>query len=102
MRIMFSSKTFELTDKVKSFVLEKVERLQKFPSLGINQLQVVIDRVKRGGKTTSEAQVEVVAQLKGARYAFKEVGDNLYQAFYRVFNKVEKKFVREKEERRKR
>jgi ribosome-associated translation inhibitor RaiA len=63
MQIMFSSKTFELTDKVKSFVLEKVERLQKFPSLGINQLQVVIDRVKRGGKTTSEAQVEVVAQL---------------------------------------
>lgn len=100
MQFVFSSKTVELTDKVKSFMLEKVERLQKFSSLGLNQLHIVIDRVKRGGKTTSEAQVEVVAQVKGARFAFKEVGDNLYQAFYRVFHKVEQKLGKVKGERR--
>lgn len=99
MQIMFSSKTVELTDKVKSFIVEKMERLHKFSSLGINQLQVVVDRVKRNGKSTSQAQVEVVAQLKGARFAFKEVGDNLYQAFYKVFAKVEQKLERVKEER---
>lgn len=99
MRIMFSSKTVELTDRAKAFLEEKIDKLKKFPSLGIDQLQVIVDRVKRGGRNTSEAQVEVITQLKGARYAFKEVGDNLYQAFYRVFNRVEQKLGKEKAER---
>lgn len=100
MQVMFSSKTAELTDKVKLFLLTKLERLQKFQALGIQNFQVIVDRVKRGGRTTSEAQIEVIAQLKSGRYAFKEVGENFYQAFYRLYEKMEKKLRREKRERR--
>lgn len=92
---MFSSKTVEMTGKLKSFVLKKLQRLSKFPALGIEHLQVVIDRVKRGSRSTSEAQVEVIAKIKGCRYAFKEIGANVYQAFYRVYTKVEEKLRRE-------
>jgi ribosomal subunit interface protein len=102
MQIMFSSKTVELTDKVKGFLLEKLDRLKKFPSLGLEQIQIVVDRVKRHGKTTSEAEVEVVAQMRGHRFAFKEVGENLYQAFYKVYEKMERRLSREKFERKKR
>ncbi|MBI5151009.1 MAG: HPF/RaiA family ribosome-associated protein [Candidatus Pacebacteria bacterium] len=99
---MFSSKTAAITDKVRQFIEKKLMGLQKFSSLGVEQLQVVIDRVKRGGRNSSEAQIEVVAQLKGARYAFKEVGDNLFQVFFRVYRKIEEKLGREKAERKKR
>lgn len=97
MHIMFSSKTVEMTGKLKSFVLKKLQRLSKFPALGIEHLQVVIDRVKRGSRSTSEAQVEVIAKIKGNRYAFKEIGANVYQAFYRVYTKVEQKLGKEKQ-----
>jgi ribosomal subunit interface protein len=99
MRILFSSKTFEMTGKMKQFVQKKFERLGKFSRLGIEQLQVIVDRVKRGGRTTSQAQVEVVAKIRGAQFAFREIGDNAYQAFYRVYEKIEKKMRREKRER---
>lgn len=102
MRIMFSSKTAAITETVRQFIEKKLMGLQKFSSLGVEQLQVVIDRVKRGGRNSSEAQIEVVAQLRGARYAFKEVGDNLFQVFFRVYRKIEEKLGREKEERKKR
>lgn len=95
MQISFSSKTFTLTKSVKQFIQRKLERLNKFSSLGIEQLQVIVDRVKRNGKNSSEAQIEVVAKVKGKHFAFKEIGDNLYQAFYRTYEKVEKKFRRE-------
>jgi len=100
MNIMFSSKTFEMTEKLKQFLMEKLGRLSKYPSLGIQQLQVIIDRVKRNGRTTSSAQVEVIAEVKGRRYAFREIGDNIYQAFYRVYEKIEKTFRREAQERK--
>lgn len=102
MRIMFSSKTAAITGTVRQCIEKKLMGLQKFSSLGVEQLQVVIDRVKRGGRNSSEAQIEVVAQLRGARYAFKEVGDNLFQVFFRVYRKIEEKLGREKEERKKR
>ena len=92
MQIQFSSKTFELTDSVKEFLQKKLAKLQKYSKLGVSNIQVVIDRVKRGKRTTSDAKVEVVAQMKGKRLAFKEVGSNLYQAFYRVYEKMENKF----------
>jgi ribosomal subunit interface protein len=95
MQISFSSKTVQLTDEVKLFVQRKLQRLNRFASLHIDQFQVVVDRVKRGGKNTSEAQVEVVAEVQGKHFAFKEVGANLYQALYKTFNKVEKKLGRE-------
>lgn len=95
MQISYSSKTFTLTDSVKRFIQTKLERLSKFSSLGISRLSVVVDRVKRGAKTTSETQIEVVAEVRGRHFAFKEIGDNLYQAFYRVYDKVEKKLRRE-------
>jgi len=91
MQIQFSSKTFELTDSIKEFLQKKISKLQKFSKHGLNSVQVVIDRVKRGKKTTSDAEVEVIAQVKGKRFAFREVGENLYKAVYRVIEKVENK-----------
>lgn len=91
-----------MTEKLKQFLVQKLDRLSKYPSLGIQQLQVIIDRVKRNGRTTSSAQVEVIAEVKGRRYAFREIGDNIYQAFYRVYEKIEKTFRREARERKRR
>ncbi len=95
MQISFSSKTFTLTDTVKRFIQTKLERLGKFSSLGIDRLSVIVGRVKRGASTTHAAEIEVIAEVRGKHYAFKEIGDNLYQAFYRVYEKIEKKFRRE-------
>lgn len=95
MQISFSSKTFTLTEKVKRFTQAKLERFDKFSSLGIQQLQVIVDRVKRGGRTTHAAEVELVAKIKGKHFVFKEIGENLYQALYRTFEKAEKKLRRE-------
>lgn len=95
MRLMFSSKTVEFTDQLKLFFQTKLLRLKKFSSLGIQNVQVVIDRVKRKGSTTSDASVEVIAEVKGRKFAFKEVGGNVYQAFYRVYAKIESMFGRE-------
>lgn len=95
MQIMMSSKTVELTDRLKAFVDGKLARLKKYPSLGIQQIEVVVDRVKRNGRTTSDAAIEVIAQIKGRRFAFKETAANVYQAFYRVYEKAEKKLRRE-------
>ncbi|HZZ98362.1 MAG TPA: ribosome-associated translation inhibitor RaiA [Candidatus Saccharimonadia bacterium] len=95
MQISFSSKTVQLTDEVKLLAQTKLERLGKFTSLKIEQFQVIVDRVKRGAKTTSEAQVEVIAKIKGKQFAFKEVGENLHQALYRALDKVEEKLGKE-------
>ena len=102
MNIMLSSKTVELTEQVKQFFREKLARLQKFPSLGVRNVEVVVDRVKRKGRNTSDATVEVITEVKGRRIAFKEIGANLYQAFFRVYSKVEEKFRREDGERKRR
>jgi ribosome-associated translation inhibitor RaiA len=40
--------------------------------------------------------------MRGHRFAFKEVGENLYQAFYKVYEKMERRLSREKFERKKR
>ena len=102
MNIMLSSKTVELTEQVKQFFRKKLARLQKFPSLGVRKVEVVVDRVKRKGRNTSDATVEVITEVKGRRFAFKEIGSNLYQAFFRVYSKLEEKFRREDGERKRR
>ena len=94
MRIIFSSKTAHVTDAVKDFLQRKVERLVKFSSLGVEYVQIVIDRVKRGGKHTSAAKVELIANIRGKKLAFTEIGDNMYQAFFRAYAKIESKLAR--------
>lgn len=89
MEIRFSSKTVELTGKLQKFLTKKLLRLQKFSSLGIRSLSVIVDRVKRKSGSTSQASVELIAEIKGKRAAFKEIGENMYQAFYRVYEKAE-------------
>lgn len=93
MFILFSSKTVELTERLKSFLMKKLLRLKKFSSSGIRGVNVVIDRVKRKGRTTSAASVELIADIRGRKFAFSEVGENVYQAFYRVYGKLDQ-FVR--------
>lgn len=100
MFILFSSKTVELTDKLKMFLQKKLLRLKKFSSLGVSGVSVIVDRVKRKGKTTSEASVEIIADIKGKKFAFSEVGENVYQAFYRVYGKLDG-FIRKQAKRKK-
>ncbi len=90
MNIIFSSKTEEYTAKLKSFIQQKLKRLQKFPALGLYHLEVIVDRVKRHGKTTSDTQIEIIADVKGKRLAFREIGSNIYQTFFRLYERVEK------------
>ncbi len=101
MFILFSSKTVELTDKFKKFLETKLSRLKKFSSLGIRNVNVIVDRVKRKNSASSDAKVEIIADIKGKTFAFQEVGGNVYQAFYRVYERLDQ-FIRKESKKRKR
>lgn len=96
MDINLSSKTVKVTEDLASFFVAKMKRLEKYSRLGIAKVGVVVDRVKRGKSTTSDATVEVLADVRGKTVAAKDVGNNVYQAFFRAYEKLEKMLRREK------
>ncbi|KKT31906.1 MAG: hypothetical protein UW18_C0002G0100 [Microgenomates group bacterium GW2011_GWF1_44_10] len=62
----------------------------------MQRIEVIVSRAQRKKSSTSEVVVELVADVQHKRVAFKEMGQNLYQSFYRVFEKVESAVARRK------
>ena len=75
---------------------EELEKLQKISQSSKQRIEVIVSRAQRKKSSTSEVVVELVADVQHKRVAFKEMGQNLYQSFYRVFEKVESAVARRK------
>ena len=90
MKILLTSKTVELSNRLKEGVIRKFSKLNKFASVHIETISVVIDRVKRRSKTSSDAKVEVQVTANGRRYGFSTVGQTLQGSLAKVYERVEK------------
>lgn len=95
MNLMFTSKTYELTTELKDFFTTKLVRLEKFSSLQLENVEVLVDKVKRHGRATSETKVELQLKLAGERINFIEEGQNIKQAFFNVYEKMEHRLSKE-------
>lgn len=90
MQITLSSKTSEPSQWLKDLVRRKLSKLEKFGSGQIEELVVVVDRVKRGHSRNTDAQLEIQMFASGKRYAFKEVGPNIPLVLACVSEQIEK------------
>lgn len=95
MELMFTSKTYELTDELKEFLREKLSRLEKYASLQLERVEVIVDKVKRHAHATTEAKVDIQLHRAGERLNFLEEGENVKQAFYNAYEKLENRLDKE-------
>lgn len=95
MEIMFTSKTYEITEELKEFLQEKLSRLEKYASLQLERVEVIIDKVKRHAHANTQARVDLQIHRLGERLNFVEEGENIKQAFFNAFGSLENRLDKE-------
>jgi len=100
MEIMLTSKTYELTEELKSFLHSKLERLAKYASLQIERVEVIVDKVKRHAHANTQARVDIQLHRAGERMNFLEEGENVKQAFYNAYEALEHRLDKELDEKK--
>ena len=95
MEIMFTSKTYEITEELKEFLLEKLSRLNKYASLQMERVEIIIDKVKRHAHANTQARVDIQLHRLGERLNFVEEGENIKQAFFNAYESLEHRLDKE-------
>jgi len=97
MQVIMSSKTVELTDGFTTFVMRKLQKLQKYTSTGLSHIHITVDGDRKRRGITEDTVVEMVGDVKERRIAVKEKGKTFYQAFFGALEKMNKQLSKHKE-----
>ncbi len=82
MKIDISARHFQVTEPLKEYISEKLERLDKY-SLKIEKAHVILDVQK------FRQMVEIELSGKNLRLAAKDQADDMYAAFDKCFGKAQ-------------
>ncbi|MBO8130898.1 MAG: ribosome-associated translation inhibitor RaiA [Candidatus Marinimicrobia bacterium] len=92
MQIEITSRHAEISDRVKEYLKEKVEKLSRYYPNIVN-CQVVLDRQKEG------EMVEVNLHISGKNFITKVTTDNLIKSIDTAIDKIEVQLKKFKEKR---
>lgn len=96
MNISFVSKNILLTQGLRSFLTERLQKLQKFSSQKFDQLQVILDIQTHKKAGAASSHIELVGDINGKKVVVRESGKTFYQAFFGAVHKMKSRIAKKK------
>ncbi len=96
MQVSIASKNVPLTEGLKTFITSKIEKLSKYSSEKLSNLQIILDVDSKRKGASTDAVVEIVGTLKGKHITVTDVGSDFYKAFFGAMDKMKVRLIKER------
>ena len=97
MLITLSSKNLQLTDGLKTFLIARLSKLQKFTSK-LSHIHILLDVDRKHKGTAVDSTVELIGDIDGKTIAVRESSSTFYKAFFGAIDKMKVRMKRLKKD----